>query len=212
MIRHSFTLQNIQETYRVFRGVPKAAEKVVLKTINESLPRGRTVAVDSIVKRLQIGRNTISKDVKIDRARPGHLVGAIHAKGFRLAVGLFSPRLGAKMLTRSKNQWKYRRVRRKPGQMGPFYGGIEFTEIRGRTSILQHAFFAGFSSGHQGVFSRRQKDGSYSKRYPIHEQEGTSVASQLNNPDVRKAVNKATQENALVHWQHWMRTELEAIK
>jgi hypothetical protein len=62
-----------------------------------------------------------------------------------------------------------------------------------QTVTLNHAFFVQLSSGHRGVFSRRDKSGNISSRLPITQMYGPSLVNAINNETVQ-SVTAATIE------------------
>lgn len=76
--------------------------------------------------------------------------------------------------------------------------GVKATVVRGKRSVLKHAFVTKVGSGgHIGVFER-----STGKRFPIKEIFGPPIPQLLNNEEVREQIEKTFAETFETRMEH----------
>jgi hypothetical protein len=151
------------------KGIPGAAEWALMRTLNDVAISGRQVAVEDIVKRYNIGNKPVRGGMRIINANPGRLIAIIRVSGYRFPIQLFSP-------SRTET-------------------GVEFTEIRGRTSSIQHAFMAIMKFG-PNVFARKGAG-----RGPVQKLTGLSIANMAREqkevlPDIEARINEQLSKRA----------------
>ena len=154
-----------------------------MRTLNDVSISGRNVAVaevaggsvagESITGRYNIGPDMARKGMKIIKANPGRLIAIIRVSGYRFPIQLFSPRQTPE--------------------------GVEFSEVRGKTSSISHVFTAFMKYG-PNVFRRKGEE-----RGPVQVVTGLSVANMVREkeevlPDMEKRIKEQLTKRAA----YWM--------
>jgi Prophage minor tail protein Z (GPZ) len=159
------------------------ARKAIPRALNRVATTGRAQAARNIVKGASINVGEIKKGIKIQRANGEALNAALIANGRPIAL-----------------------IRFKPSGGGTSHRRLPVTvNIFGKTVTLQHAFIETTAQGHKGVFSRQNpKGGAISKRLPIFEMFGPSVANRFGQPDIKAIVERVIKERFAIEMQQQM--------
>jgi hypothetical protein len=167
------------------RQLPGGAQKAISRSINDALRAGRTAASRAITSGYNIKRGVVLEGIKPFFSNAGNLLGFLHASGTKFPLQMF--------VTGASRE-----------------SGVTIEEVRGKQTILAHEFEATMASGHEGVFTRRGRDGTTSPRLPIHEMFGLSIPEMLGQrSEVLSAVEASIEERLGARLEHHVRYLLE---
>lgn len=167
-----------------------ALDKAIILLGN--IPKAVDKAQKSAIKKTVTGvRRFAAQKVKEDYTIQSKYVTRTLSTRFENGTGILRSRGGVNDLRFFKTNPK-RVTKRRPKN------GV-FAQVRrdGGGGRLQHAFIAGMSSGHLGVFQREGK-----ARFPIRKLTGPSTPSMLSNPKVTEAIAERMEERLAVNVDH----------
>jgi hypothetical protein len=160
-------LPQLEEAAKKLKGLPDKGRKALSKAINDVLVSGTAIAIGDIYARYNLKESDIRTGFKAIKANEGHLVGIIQITGRRFPIEKFSPKQTPE--------------------------GVEFEEVRGKTSLLKGVFEATMAFG-INVFKRVGAE-----RGPVQMQTGLSVAGMTKEeekvlPDIKRRIHEQIQK------------------
>jgi len=172
--------EQIESVNAVMHGVQGGAEKVFYNAINRALGTVRTTAGEQIREVYAISQRDLraESNIRLKKANRNDLVGEISFAGCKIPLYRFN--VSPKQPTRGLK--------------------VKAAVLKTRSQVeFEQAFIARMQSGHIGMFERKA-----SKRLPIKEFLGPSVADMAGNSVVLEQVENAAQETINKRIDHEM--------
>jgi len=176
---------NISSVIAKFEMLPDAIRnKAAVNALNRALDQSATEASRQIRARYNLKASAVSAAMKKKRAslRGNQLYAVLSINGARIPLVEFEAR------------W----ARNQPGAT------VQVLKGGARKTVL-HAFIATMKSGHQGVFTRQTKAGTWSKRLPIRELYSISIPQAFLNKTVQDAVKKMANDSFVKNFQQQLK-------
>ncbi len=157
---------SLKEAQRILRTAPRAFPRVMRRAINRTVDMAATDLKRRTADQINLPKGEVSKGIGKRKASYANLSGAVYAKSHRPALTKFK---GTRQLKRGV---KYR------------IGAEGF-------KMILHGFIATMTSGHRGVFLRKDI-----ARLPIKELKGPSIWKVISNtPGLLTAANQKAAKN-----------------
>lgn len=159
---------DLKQASRLMKQMERITPKAAVSALNRAASSARTAGVRKVRERYTIKAKDVNAVFKIvGKPSASSLEAVLRAK------------------TGSMPLINFQTSPSKPVGKQP-KAGVKATVLRGKRSVLKHAFVTKVGSGgHVGIFERSTR-----KRFPIKEIFGPPIPQMLNNEDVREEIEK----------------------
>lgn len=169
------TVEGMERAEKILANVPKGAERAAASALNRGLSRVKTGAIKKVKEVYTVQSSALSAATKtrINKASAGNLVGEITFSGKKIPL------------------YKFHVTPKAPGGRPLVRAG----QMKGGGETFYHAFIAQMhSTGHIGIFERKEKAIAEGKRFPIEEIMGSAMAQMVKNEKVIEPLEEEAQK------------------
>lgn len=176
---------------------PRNVQLAARASINRAADSGKSVSSQEIRKVYNVKASDISPRLKVSPARMDNMKAVLEISGRPMSLSYFGAKqiMAGRVTSRGKNGL-ITRSNSKMRKYGPVPQGVRVEVVKGKPTVLRHAFMSQMKkSGHIGVFRRAGKSS-----LPIYEKNVITITSMISNADVMPSVLQRIQDRLHVEF------------
>lgn len=186
----------IEEALEAFSA--RNVDLALRQSINRAAQSGKSIASEEIRKVYNVKAGDVSQRIKVSLARMDRLAATLDISGRPMSLSYFGAKqiAAGRTISKGKDGMLKSAGNARMRAKGPVQQGVMVQVLKGKPTVLRHAFMAQMKkSGHIGVFRREGKS-----RLPIYEKYVVTIPTMVENAKVLPSVVKRIQERLAVEF------------